>query len=123
MIYNLKINYILNKAWEKMDFEKRHSQREKRLSSKRSIHTVIEISKKINELLEQMEYNNSDMLLTKEHIKHNLNKLINYEDNQSKLKTEKIKESTKAQSLGLYTNFSNNYYIDNRGRLITTYSK
>ena len=106
-----------------MDFEKRHSQREKRLSSKRSIHTVIEISKKINELLEQMEYNNSDMLLTKEHIKHNLNKLINYEDNQSKLKTEKIKESTKARSLGLYTNFSNNYYIDNRGRLITTYSK
>lgn len=106
-----------------MDFEKRNSPREKRLSSKRSIHTVIEISKKINELLEQMEYNNSDMLLTKEHIKHNLNKLINYEDNQSQLKPEKIRASTKARSLGLFTNFSNNYYIDNRGRLITTYSK
>jgi len=106
-----------------MDFEKRNSERKNRLSSRKSIHTVIEISKKINEMLEQMEYDNNEMLLTKEHIKHNLTKLINYADYQSKLKTKKIKESTKARSLGLYTNFSNNYYIDNRGRLITTYSK
>jgi len=83
----------------------------------------IEISKKINELLEQMEYDNNKMLLTKEHIKHNLIQLINYADYQSKIKTEKIKKSTETQNLELYTNFSHNYYIDNRGRLINRSSK
>lgn len=42
----------------------------------KSISTVVEISKKITELLEQNNYNNKDMLITKEHIKHNLAQLI-----------------------------------------------
>ncbi len=37
---------------------------------------AVEISKKITELLDSMEYSNNEMLLTKGHIKSNLNKLI-----------------------------------------------
>ncbi|MCF6270719.1 MAG: hypothetical protein L3J41_13475 [Melioribacteraceae bacterium] len=106
-----------------MDFEKRSNENKKGLPSKRSIRTVIEISKKINELLEQMEYDNNELLLTKEHIKHNLIQLINYADYQSIIKTKKVKKNRETRSLELYSHFSHNYYIDNRGRLITNYSK
>jgi len=41
-----------------------------------SISTILEISKKVEELLDNMEYCNSDMLITREHIKHNLAQLI-----------------------------------------------
>ncbi len=105
-----------------MDYRKRDSENKKRLPSKRSICTVIEISKKINELLEQMEYKNNELLLTKEHIKQNLIELINYADYQQIIKADKIKKSTATQNLRLISSFSHNYYIDNRGRLITNYS-
>jgi len=41
-----------------------------------SMVTVVEISKKVAELLDSMEYSNTKMLITKEHIKYNLNQLI-----------------------------------------------
>jgi len=41
-----------------------------------SISTILEISKKVEELLDDMEYSNSEMLVTREHIKHNLSQLI-----------------------------------------------
>lgn len=41
-----------------------------------SISTILEISKKVEELLDNMDYSNSKMLITREHIKHNLAQLI-----------------------------------------------
>ena len=52
-----------------MDFENRNSEKRKRISSPRSIRTIIEISKKVNELLEKLGYSDNEMMLTKEHIK------------------------------------------------------
>jgi len=101
-----------------MNFEKRNIDKRKRLPTKRSILTVIEISKKINELLEQTEYNNSDMLLTKEHIKYNLSQLIKHSNFQGKIKS-KMREKNVGSKPNAH--FSQNYYIDNRGRLITTF--
>lgn len=122
-MYSLKIITFCNLVRKKMDFEKRNRDRNKRLPSKKSIHTIIEISKKINELLGQMEYSNNKMLLTKEHIKHNLIQLINYAEYQSKIKTENINKSTEVRNLELNTNCLHNYSIDNRGKLIANYAR
>ncbi len=43
---------------------------------------VVAISKKITELLDSVEYNNKEMILTKEHIKHNLSKIIKSSNNR-----------------------------------------
>ncbi len=44
--------------------------------------SVVAISKKITELLDSVEYNNTEMILTKEHIKHNLSKIIKSSNNR-----------------------------------------
>jgi len=97
-----------------------HSEHDgKKLPAKLSIHTVIEVSKKINELLEQMEYDNKEMLLTKEHIRHNLIKLINYANYHD----SSVENKTEIRNPEYYKKFSHNYFVDNRGVLITNYIK
>ena len=87
-----------------MDFDK------SRNSS--SMVTVVEISKKITELLDSMEYSNTEMLITKEHIKHNLNQLIRY----STSKQNNIRNR-------IFTNKSNqNFSVDYRGKLKADFS-
>lgn len=81
-----------------------------------SMKTVVDISKKITELLDTMELANSEMLITKTHIKHNLNQLIRSSLNSTKNISEKIlieKESNK---------FSNNLSVDKRGKLKSDFS-
>ncbi len=75
--------------------------------------TVIEISQKIKELLDQMEYSNNDMLLTKEHIKYNLSQLIQSTINQSRFELGKKDEN--------YV-FSNNFLVDNRDKIKVNFS-
>jgi uncharacterized protein YwgA len=99
-----------------MDFESRNFERKKRISSPKSINTVIEISKKVNELIEKLGYNNEDLLLTKAHIKNNIMQLIN-SNNSNNL--EKVSYAKKKCS----SKISCNYHVDIRGRLITSYSK
>ena len=67
--------------------------------------SVVEISKKITELLDNVEYNNKDMLLTKEHIKSNLAQLIN----SSNRKFRKIEKRNR--------NYTNKFSVDSRGKL------
>ena len=99
-----------------MDFEGRNVRKRKRATSPKSINTVIEISKKVNELIEKLGYSNNEMLLTKAHIKNNIMQLINSNssNNLEKVNRGKTKSSSK---------ISCNYHVDIRGRLITNYSK
>ncbi len=66
--------------------------------------SVVEISKKVTELLDNMDYSNKDMLLTKEHIKYNLARLIS----SSNSKFRKIKRRQKQ---------INRFSVDERGKL------
>ena len=66
--------------------------------------SVVEISKKVTELLDNMDYSNKDMLLTKEHIKYNLVRLITSSNNQFR----KIKRRQKQ---------INRFSVDERGKL------
>ena len=75
--------------------------------------TVVEISQKIQDLLEQMEYGNHEMLLTKEHIKYNISQLIKSASNQTDLEFGKKEENII---------FSNNFIVDNRGKIKINFS-
>ena len=99
-----------------MDFENRNIKRRKRTSSPRSINTIIEISKKVNELIEKLGYSNNEMLLTKARIKNNIAQLIN-SNNPIILNDAKVEE--KKSNTKVFCN----YHVDERGRLITSYSK
>ncbi len=54
---------------------------------------IVMISQKIQELLDQMEYGNNEMLLTKEHIKYNLSQLIMSANNQTELEFGKREDN------------------------------
>ena len=79
--------------------------------------TAIEISEKINELLDKMEYNNSEMLLTKEHIKSNLTQLINLSKNRFG-----SLQSNRNRKQKIRSSFSNKFFVDNRGKLKADFS-
>jgi type II restriction/modification system DNA methylase subunit YeeA len=75
-------------------------------SSSNSLYAVVEISKKISELLEEHNFNNNELLITKEHIQNKINELIEILSkriNQTSLPNKKI---------------SNLYIVDERGKLI-----
>ncbi len=71
--------------------------------------SVVEISKKITELLDTADYSNDNMLLTKEHIKYNLAKLINSSNSQFR----KIEKQRKQ---------NNRFSVDERGKLKIDFS-
>jgi gas vesicle protein len=64
-----------------------------KLSSNISVSTIVEISKKVTELLDNVEYDNKVMLITKEHIKSNLAQLISTTDNELKFKLKNPERS------------------------------
>jgi hypothetical protein len=98
-----------------MDFEYRKNEKRKRVFSPQAIITVIEISKKINELLELGD-NNSDMILTKSHIKTNVMQLINSMNSD----ITKVDKTERKDRVG-YSKISYNYHVNEWGRLITNY--
>ena len=71
--------------------------------------SVVEISKKITELLDNADYSNNDLLLTKEHIKYNLARLITSSNSQFR----KIKKQRKQ---------INKFSVDERGKLKIDFS-
>jgi hypothetical protein len=75
--------------------------------------TIVEISQKIQELLDQMEYSNNEMLLTKEHIKYNLNQLITSANNKNELECAKKEDN--------YI-FAHNFLVDKRGKIKANFS-
>jgi len=83
--------------------------------SKKSILTVIEISQKITELLDTMEYSNNEMIITKEHIKYSLNQLI-----RSSAPREKNVKSRITSQRNRHQ-FLNSFSVDNRGKLKAGY--
>ena len=81
--------------------------------SANSSFTLVQISQKIKELLDQMEYSNTDMLLTKEHIQYNLGQLIKMASTHTDLEIERRKESN---------TFSRKFLVDKRGKLKANFS-
>ncbi|MDA3781321.1 MAG: hypothetical protein PF487_14005 [Bacteroidales bacterium] len=94
-----------------------------KLSSNISVSTIVEISKKVTELLDNVEYDNKVMLITKEHIKSNLAQLISTTDNELKFKL-KNPERSNSNPRNRKSRFksSKNFSIDNRGKLTTNFS-
>jgi len=87
--------------------------RDEFLENNTSGRKIVEISIKIKELLDQMEYKNTEMLLTKEHIKHNLSELILSANSQSDYNFGKKDEN--------YI-FANNFLVDHRGKIKVNFS-
>jgi len=87
---------------------------ENNFDSNLSISTILEISKKVSELLDNKEYNNSKMLITREHIKYNLALLIKSLNSQLCKNLVKNFDSYKRRKS---YHPSNNIYVNNSGKL------
>jgi|GEM_PF-3267944 len=83
------------------------------------ISTILEISQKVTELLDAMEYSNKQMLITREHIKYNLAQLIKTSSTQ--LSCNSVKRLNSSRRAKNY-NSPNNMFVDNRGNLKFNFS-
>ncbi|MBU0473033.1 MAG: hypothetical protein KKF62_02590 [Bacteroidetes bacterium] len=82
-------------------------------SSNRSISTIVQISEKVTELLDNMEYSNNEMIITREHIKYNLAQLI-LTSNAQLNNTDKNYTTKQRRK---YNFSSSNIFADNRGKI------
>jgi len=77
--------------------------------------TLVEISKKVDEIIDENDYKNGDLLITKEHIHQNINELI----------SNAIHHINVVNSSGMnrQKKYFHQYHVDNRGRLIIKVEK
>lgn len=90
---------------------------EDNFSSNRSISTIVEISEKVTELLDNMEYSNTEMLITREHIKYNLAQLILSSNAQLNRTDSNLIRNIGLKRRRKYNFSSSSIFVDNRGKL------